>query len=577
MDFQNIEEIENKIKEIEKHINEKLKNYKNYNRIMLLGLTGSGKSSVARYLAREKVQIGLKENKISTCLIGAGIISGFRAGTDIPVIYVDDENKVLYCDCPGFEDTGGMNKEIINTFSDDFLINSSEHDIYVKILLVVSAYEFETRRGGVVLETFKRLEKMFPNTEQIRDSIGFIITQGNDDKKGTDYFISLAEKACPELKAWCDYFMRRKNHVFLFPQAKKEDVGKQYKFDDYDRLMEFLTRDFIKNPDHEITLGSSSKTQLNLIRSKHLQAINEIVKDLFIKINSKYRESNNSETIGLWLNIMHSLMDQKISKISDLRTNIEKYVPDCEEYDEYFNKLNEYEAIDAFIDRIYDVDTITTSLQDIFRSITHSALKELEKVKIITENSEIQEKLIKEKEKMIERYQDDLQDQKDKIDKMKSDFEEEQKKYNEKERENNLKLIQMNKEIAQQQQIYENKQKEYNEQIDQMNNKISEQQRIIDEKTREHKEKLDQVLNDLQNQQMINDEMKRECSARIEQIEQMKKEFYNQKNIDSVQLKEYKELIDSLVDKVEKQDNIINNLRNAPPVVIESGSDCLLI
>lgn len=117
--------------------------------------------------------------------------------------------------------------------------------------------------------------------------------------------------------------------------------------------------------------------------------MNEIVLKLFQKINSKHQESNDSGTLVFLLNIMHNLLDQKVSKVSDLRTNIEKYVPDCQQYEDYFNKLNEYEAIDAFINRIYDVDTITTSLQNILLSLTHSALKELEKIKFITEKSEI--------------------------------------------------------------------------------------------------------------------------------------------------------------------------------------------
>ncbi|KAK8871412.1 hypothetical protein M9Y10_007138 [Tritrichomonas musculus] len=575
MDFENIDYIERSIKSIENEIRDKIKNYNRYHRIILLGLTGSGKSSVARCLAKESIEIEVNGKDVH--LTGTGIFAGSTSGTDIPVIYADDENKALYCDCPGFEDTRGMDKEIINAFSDDFLLTSDGNDIYVKILLVVSASEFNTGRGKVILDTFKRLKKMFPNPEQVKDSIGFVITKGEEDVNGTYYFTKLEEKACTELKTWCDYFKMRKNQVFLFPQAKKENEGRQYKFNDFDKLMDFLKFGFIKNPDHEITLSDSSLSNLNFIRIKHLQSIHEIVKELFLKINVNYRESNDSETLSLWLNIMHNLMDQKISKISDFRKIIEKYVPNCEQYEEYFSKLDDYETIDSFIDRIYDVDTITSSLQDIFRNMIVSAQDELKRYQVLAENSEIQEKLIKEKTEMIQRYKDDLQEEKDKIDQMKIDFEEEQKKYDEKERENNEKLIRMNNEIISQQKIYQDKQKEYDEQIGQMNNKILDQQRIMDEKTREHKEKLEQLYDDLQNQHIINDKMKKECSDKIEQIEKMKQEFFDLKNIQSQNLKEYKESLDILIQKVEKQDTIINGLYNKLPVIVEGGGICLLI
>lgn len=91
-----------------------------------------------------------------------------------------------------------------------------------------------------------------------------------------------------------------------------------------------------------------------LSNSKH------ILKELFLKMNENYCESNDSETTGLWLKTMHQLLNEKISRICEFREIIEKNVPNCEQYNDLFVQLEELEAIDSFIDRFYEFETISS-------------------------------------------------------------------------------------------------------------------------------------------------------------------------------------------------------------------------
>lgn len=511
MNSKEVEEIKQSVNEIAKEINVILEKYPSYPRIIILGLTGSGKSSLTCCLAKKKVKIEEDGEKF-TQLTAEGVFGGCKAGTEKPMIFVDEKNKLLYVDLPGFEDVDGMINEIRNAFADDIILTSNENDIKVKILLAVSAPEFETGRGRIIRETVNRMQKMFPNPEELMKGIAIVLTKSDPQTPGSEYFKRLNKKTetKPDLKSWCDFFSRNEGRVYTFPLAQKERIGDQYFFADYDKLMIFLTDgNYLINPEHRIALSNDIKKDLSLIRQNHLSVIQHILKELFLKMNENYCQSNDSETTGLWLKTMHQLLNEKISRICEFREIIEKSVPNCEQYNDLFVQLEELEAIDSFIDRFYEFETISSCLQDSFRQMTNSALIQLKQYHLKAQKLEQMEVMNNENKKIIEKYEKGISEQQQKIN------------------------------------------------------------QLINERDENQKELLDKVNE-------MNTLMTNQKNEYEEKINKMKEEFFNQRNVESAYSKENQEVIQKMMEILEKQENMIHYLASRPPVVVEDGG-CLLI
>ena len=236
------DELEPQVKKVVTMTKSKLESFKNFPRIILLGNTGSGKSTLTCSLTDQKTKVIEKDGFRS--IEGNGIISGTTSGTREPSVYTSQELQLNFCDLPGFKDTGGMKQEIKNSFANDCMFDSSNGDVYFKILIVVSDSNLKSDRGEGIQSIFQRLEKMFPDIEEFKDKIGLVITQGSNN--GINYIKALNDRPSDYLRKWCDYYLTDgKDNIFTLPKPSKESIGKQYEFEDKDRLMDFVKNDYI--------------------------------------------------------------------------------------------------------------------------------------------------------------------------------------------------------------------------------------------------------------------------------------------------------------------------------------------
>lgn len=421
-DPNSIEDIEKSIKVVERRIKRTIHLFHGIPKVLLIGDTGVGKSSLKNYLNGKAPEIIQGKGK-SILLQGEGIFSGKKSGTTIPSLSHDTNNNVIYCDCPGFKDTKGIRQEIINAFAIDYLLSYNEKDNKVKVLLTVLASDFEDGlRGGNILDTLNRLKKMFPNIEELKRAIGLIITKGDPELIGSDYIEQLSDGCSGELMQWCEYFRANPNQVFTFPKASRKDVGKQYEFEDFAKLKDFLSKNYVINPIHKVTVSEKAILELKVARGEHSEIVKEVITDLFLKINENYRNLDGSSNIKTWLEIMHHLLEQKIKKINDFIKVIQKFIPNCDQYDDFIVILEDFEAFDFFIDKICEVDGITSILQETIRNLTHSAIKELEKNFSMTKESEIRDQMILEKNELIKRYESNIQKSERKITKLTAQY-----------------------------------------------------------------------------------------------------------------------------------------------------------
>ena len=138
---------------MEKSLKTIIEKCENYPRIYLLGPTGSGKSTLmCCFTNNPPIVTGTKGNGL--ILKGTGVGFGGNSCTTIPQIAIDNENKLIYCDSPGFNDTKGLEQEIINSFIIDYMLSSKNNQ--AKILLVVSVHELMAQRQQNFSETIEQ-------------------------------------------------------------------------------------------------------------------------------------------------------------------------------------------------------------------------------------------------------------------------------------------------------------------------------------------------------------------------------------------------------------------------------------
>ena len=177
-----------------------LATYLNSIRVIIVGITGSGKSSVTCSLANKELKVGIgKGNRV--ILVGEGIQAGGKSVTRKPSISIDREKGVILIDCPGFEDTEGCIQEIIISFYMDCLFKKLNNiPNKFKIMLVVQVSDLESQRGSGVLSNIIRLKKMFTNHEQLRKGICFVITKSDPEYSPADDIDQIDDNSDDEIK-----------------------------------------------------------------------------------------------------------------------------------------------------------------------------------------------------------------------------------------------------------------------------------------------------------------------------------------------------------------------------------------
>lgn len=201
--------------------------------------------------------------------------------------------------------------------------------------------------------------------------------------------------------------MKNLDHVFLFPLPNEEDVDKEYNcFDDRERLIYFLQNDPLINPKHRIILSKYAEENLKRIKLNHQKKEDELVCQFFKEISSQFSNLTDQEKVSKWINGMESL--EKVKNTDEFIEKIQQFVPDFKKYDNYFEKMKEFEAFDFFIDRVFNLSDYTSTLQ---RSIHLCALRgivELKRTNVLIKANEETKKQIEEYKDRQQRYYDSM-------------------------------------------------------------------------------------------------------------------------------------------------------------------------
>jgi len=169
--------------------------------IMVLGLTGTGKSTLINYLnniplwcvkENKKWILKLENQNLSDSIARIGF--GVGSQTFLPAVYTPHGKDYSFIDNPGFKDTHGLSTEIANGF---FRSMITENVKYIKFLLLLTHSDL-IDKGQQFRESIKAFSYFIgafdeeKDTKNLSESVGIIITKvdndGDTDKAMKDFF-----------------------------------------------------------------------------------------------------------------------------------------------------------------------------------------------------------------------------------------------------------------------------------------------------------------------------------------------------------------------------------------------------
>lgn len=402
MDSNSITELEKMIKITEEKIKNQIQQYPGIPKIILLGNTGSGKSSLAYALTNNILKIENGPGK-KVILQLQNVQNDKIVNQREANIQYDEQLNLLFCDCPGFDDENEFDEDVIDSIAIDSIVqNYTQQEDKLKILLVISSWEFESKRGKEIAKLLERIQQMFPNQEELQNGMAIIITKGDAGTAGIDYIDRLKERASEELKEVCNYFLNKSDIIFTFPQASLDKIGETYEFEDKEKLLKFIKSDYILNLEHNVSLGESSMKQIKKNISQNSQKIDIVVNRIFEELAKKYQSENNIDDFKKWLNLLKAMQESNINNSNEFKQYIQNNFPPIPRFQLNLNQIEMYESINNSLFGMLKYRPQNSYISQIIEFHTNKAINEIDN--LLKKYQQIEEKqiIIKEKQQIEE-------------------------------------------------------------------------------------------------------------------------------------------------------------------------------
>ncbi|CAG8460511.1 10344_t:CDS:2, partial [Cetraspora pellucida] len=224
-----------------------------------VSVTGSGKSTLAQFL---KENTNLKSIKSRGSFIIEGdksIVGGIKSKTVFPELIVVDD---VFYDCPRFEDTKGVDKDVSSTYFIKKVVNYAEK---LKIILNIDKFSFFHGRGTFT-KSLKHTSSFIRNVDK------FLVDALK--KLGKNY-ITIDKKLCEDTKKIVDALLMRKdgNYIRIGFFKMPEQAGKIFEIDSFKEDREKLLS-ILKDKERVSELGND----LQRYFENYIQQSNDILK-----------------------------------------------------------------------------------------------------------------------------------------------------------------------------------------------------------------------------------------------------------------------------------------------------------
>jgi hypothetical protein len=322
-------------------------------KVIVLGITGAGKSTVLHALAGKKLMVKRGAGKMEIHVpedqrlgeLSVGHM--YRSETTLPVSWYD-ESDLFYWDCPGFMDTRGASQDIINAFAVDSLFSPPTR---IKTLLIMQESEI-TNRGGGAFDRFHKLGQLLTDFVQLKQSLSLVITKGGGEGFTPQQILEGVEGREHPLLA---FFIANPDRVFSFPKPPASADGHEYTlFEDRDKLIRALKSPPVVNPKHSINLDPSAIVHVVGMMQK-LDDIGELLRNFSSSMQDEYR-TKELEALRKWevfVSELISLRDDDMGKPDNLADILQRSIPsNPTKFQEILERISSTRRISTFLEKL---------------------------------------------------------------------------------------------------------------------------------------------------------------------------------------------------------------------------------
>lgn len=280
---QEILELREGIRNTTQRVQNQLHDHPDARSVIILGPTGSGKSTLINLLANkpftsQQANIGFRVHT-NEPLPDFNIGDGNIVGTRFPSAWFDHQNNAIFWDCPGFGDPRGAKADIVNAFSIHQLFKPN-----IKIVLTVEEPLLTINRATGFLKLLNELTNLFPDNQQINQSLAIIVSKQNEAHNIPGYLehqiLPLTQQDQIELtqpvRNLLEFLVAHPERISSFPKANGLGI--------YNPNMQMVRQsinsaNYIENPRPNIRVGGDALLYIDSLGKSQNHYIAEYMKN----------------------------------------------------------------------------------------------------------------------------------------------------------------------------------------------------------------------------------------------------------------------------------------------------------
>jgi len=308
-----VKKLEKRMTDTRKKIQDRMADKKNPDRVIVIGRTGTGKTTLIHGLAGDLKAIKkgrgflLQPEKLLPDFVTNNTEV---SSTKEPAGWEDKPHKVVFWDCPGFDDMGndnstGPEEDIMNAVAIKELFTKNSN---TKVLLAIPDWYFGDTRKGEFQKLLNKVTEMFPDKAHLKKSLSVVVTQtgpGDVREDLKDINIDNLKSLTPASKDLLSSIIDDINtHVTSFPAPQA--AGK-YSMDKKSIYASLEAIKFTSNMKIEPQIGAEAKV---------------LIDEFATKLNADiatYLKTDGAQRI---INYCNNEIDNHAGFVKDVRTKI---------------------------------------------------------------------------------------------------------------------------------------------------------------------------------------------------------------------------------------------------------------